>query len=186
VVQHYAALSAAPLALVIGAAAGWVTEQLHTPLTAVLATVVAVALLAGYGQVVVARPFGRVFPAAALASTIAASRTCVTSDDSISLIELDVLKQNLSRGCPLVADLGGYNYAQQIGTTHFRSRAKDLRWQRLALDYLSGGDTTVVGVRFHRGHGLSKTTAHQIYRWPVLEKARGVSVRRPTTVLAAR
>lgn len=182
---HYAALSAAPIALVLGATAGWLSVRLPRP-AAIVALVVTIGLIAGYGNLVLALPFGRPFPAAELQPAVAAAKTCVTTDDPISLIELDVLRRNISRNCPLVVDLGGYNYALQIGDSRFRSRARSPRWQTVALDYLASGDTTVVGIRFRSGYGYSKATASTVGSWPVLARAGGVTVRRPVPADAKR
>ena len=182
---HYAALSAAPVALVLGAAAGWLGGRLPRP-AAIVAVAAAVGLIAAYGNLVLALPFGRSFPTAQLRPAVAASKTCVTTDDPISLIELDVLRRNISRNCPLVVDLGGYNYALQIGDSRFRSRAKSPRWQTVALDYLASGDTAVVGIRFRSGYGYSRTTASAVKSWPVLARAGGVTVRRPLPADAER
>ncbi len=176
---HYAALSAAPTALVLGAAAGWLSVRIRRPITAIIAGTVAIGLIAAYGSLVLARPFGRPFPAAQLQPAVAVSKTCVTTDDPISLIELDVLRRNLRRNCPLMVDLGGYNYALQVGTPRFHSRAKSPKWQNLALDYLTSGDTTVLGIRFRQGYGYSRTTAARVRSWPVVARADGLAVRRP-------
>lgn len=176
---HYAALTAAPTALVLGAAGGWLSGRITRPISAIIAGAVTLGLIAGYGSLVLARPFGRPFPTAELQPAAAASKTCVTTDDPISLIELDVLRRNLRRRCPLMVDLGGYNYAIQIGTPRFHSRAKSPSWQTVALNYLTSGDTAIVGIRFRSGYGFSRATAIRIKSWPVVAKAGGVTVHRP-------
>lgn len=183
---HYAALTAGPLALVVGAAAGWVAARVRRALTATISATVVIGLLAGYASTVVTRPFGSPFPTAALQPVVAAATTCVTTDDPISLIELNVLRRNMQRGCPLVVDLGGYNYAMQVGTRDFRIRARNPEWQALALDYLRSGDATVVGIRFHRGSGYSTATAKEIASWPVLGRAGKIAVRHPGAPLPDR
>ena len=163
---HYAALSVAPLALVIGAAAGWVAARVRRLLPALVAVVVGGGLLAGYAGTVVQLPFGRPFPAAALTASVAGSKTCVTTDNPISLIELDVLRRNMDRGCPLVVDLGGYSYYLQPHRPDFVSRRANTVWQSMAIDYLRSGDVTI-GLRFDAAHGYRKTTVRTIASWPV-------------------
>lgn len=185
--QHYAAAAAGGLALVVGAAAGWFAARMHRPvLTGLFASVIIGALMLGYAPAVEQRPYGGVFPTARLAPAVTSAPGCVTTDDPISLIELDVLRRNLDRGCPLVADLGGDNYAIQVGAAHFRARAKNQAWQRVALDYLRSGDVTIVGIRFRRGFGYSRATAATISSWPVRARAGSVTVREPAGEFAAR
>lgn len=183
---HYGAVAAAPVAVVVGAAAGWLATKVQNRAAGALLGVVGVVVLALYGQAVLARPFGHAFPIAALARPVASARTCVTADDPIALIELNVLRRNLDRGCALVADLGGYNYALQVGAGRFHSRARNPQWQRVAVDYLRGGDVAVVGLRFHRGSGFTKATAKTVKSWPLLGTAGAVTVRRPTAYRSVR
>lgn len=183
---HYGALSAGPLALVVGAAAGSVAGRVRRPATAAISALLVAATLVGLARATLDRPFGQRFPASGLAAAVLPARGCVTADDPISLIELDVLSRNLARGCPLVADLGGYNYALQVGATRFRSRAADPRWQVVALDYLRGGDVAVLGVRFHHGFGYTAATAKELRSWPRLGGVGHDLVRRPSGQLAAR
>ena len=128
---HYAALSVAPLALVVGAAAGWFSSRVHRPVTSLVAVATSAVLLGGYAATVVQLPFGQPFPTAALATAVASSKTCVTTDNPISLIELDVLRQNRDRGCPLVVDLGGYSYYMQpiaLSSSRVAPTQRGSRW----------------------------------------------------------
>ena len=60
-------------------------------------------------------------------------------------------------------------------------------WQLLnRLDYLTSGDTAVVGIRFRSGYGYSRATASAVKSWPVLARAGGVTVRRPLPADAER
>ena len=184
--QHYAGFSAGPLALVVGCGIDQVARRVRRPATAAVSAFVVAALLCGSAIAVVTKQFGQPFPTAALREPVAAAQGCVTTDDPISLIELDTLRRNLDRDCSLVADLGGYNYAIQVGTTAFRTRAKNPQWQSLALKYLRSGEVSVVGIRFKSGYGYSKTTAAQVNSWPLVAKAGEIAVRTPTTQLSVR
>lgn len=177
--HHYAAFSAAPIALVIGSGASWLAGRLHRP-TAVFAAIAAVgALIAGYAGTVVSVPYGRPFPTSAFAAQVASTAGCVTADDPIGLIELDVNSRNLERGCRLVADLGGYNYVLQSGSGSFRRRIENPDWQQTALSYLRGGNVAIVGTRFRRGVSFTSATARQVHSWPVLQEVGAISIRRP-------
>lgn len=178
---HYAALSVGPLALVLGAAVGRVATRVRRPGPAALALVTVGVLLAVYAATVVQLPFGRPFPTTTLAATVGASRTCVTTDNPISLIELDVLRRNMSRGCPLVVDLGGYSYFLQPDRPDFVSRRRNRAWQSMAVDYLRSGDVTV-GLRFDGAHGYSRAAVRTIGSWPLLARAGKVTARRPRQV----
>lgn len=175
---HYAAAAGGPLALVAGTAAGWVAVRVNRPAPALLAGGAALVVLAASAQAVLALPFGTPFPTAALAPAVAAARTCVTTDDPISLIELDMLSRNLDRGCPLLADLGGYSYALQSDPSAAVPRRKNLVWQRLAIAYLRSGDV-MVGLRFNRTHGFSDASAATVKTWPVLARSGRVTARHP-------
>lgn len=67
-----------------------------------------VAMMAVLAGLIPAR-FGSPFPAEQLAG-VRDAPGCVTADDPTTLIRLNLLNRNLDRGCPLVADLGGYTY----------------------------------------------------------------------------
>lgn len=179
---HYAAAAGGPLALVVGTAAGWVAVKVNRPVPALLAGGAALVVLAASAQAVLALPFGTPFPAAALAPAVASARTCVTTDDPISLIELDVLSRNLDRGCPLLADLGGDSYALQPDPSAAVPRRKNLVWQRLAIAYLRSGDV-MIGLRFDRTHGFSDASAATVRSWPLLARSGRVTARHPSRVV---
>ncbi len=178
---HYAAFSVGPLALVLGAAVGRVAARVRRPVPAALALVTTGVLLAAYAVTVVQLPFGRPFPTTTMAATAAASRTCITTDNPISLIELDVLRRNMNRGCPLVVDLGGYSYFLQPHRPDFVRRRHNRTWQSMAVDYLRSGDVTI-GLRFDAVHGYSRATVRTVGSWPLLARAEKVTARRPRQV----
>jgi hypothetical protein len=84
-------------------------------------------------------PFGHRFPGASLAVQLADVPGCVTTDDPTLLIETNLLQRNLTRGCRLVVDLGGYSYHLQPGASAHVPRKKNRQWQRFTRDYLADG-----------------------------------------------
>jgi len=87
----------------------------------------------------------------------------------------------MSRGCPLVVDLGGYSYFLQPDRPDFVSRRRNRAWQSMAVDYLRSGDVTV-GLRFDGAHGYSRAAVRTIGSWPLLARAGKVTARRPRQV----
>lgn len=177
--QHYAALSAPAAALVMGAASGRLIDLLGwawSPLRWV-GGLALLAVLFLYATPPDDAGFGREFPARSMRPLVADVTGCVTSDVAGILIELDVLGQNIERGCPLVVDLGGYSYAIDRDVLP-RSRARDAQWQRVALDYLRSGDVTIVA-KYREGRGFSKASSDTIKAWPKIDKVGRYTVRTP-------
>ena len=175
---HYAGLTAAPMALVVGSAASAVRGR--RPLTRVLLAGVAGILLLAMVTVGLTRTFGTPFPTRQLASAAAAAPGCITTDDPTPLIESDLLHRNLDRGCPLVVDLGGYSYDLPSDGPRF-PRSRHLVWQAYALRYLASGSVAIVG-RFSDGTGFSASTAATVDRWPTVVSAGRYRLRRPPVV----
>lgn len=174
---HYGAVAGGPLALVIGSAAGQVARSIRRPVVGAAAGVVLLAVLTSYAQVELQLPFGQPFPTTALAPTVATVR-CVTTDNPISLIELDVISRNIDRRCPFVADLGGYSYDMQPHRPAFVARRANVAWQSAAVDYLRSGGAAIL-MRFSSSSGFSRASAATVRSWPVIVKAGDVTVRRP-------
>ncbi|MGI8457132.1 MAG: hypothetical protein ACR2LI_03315 [Propionibacteriaceae bacterium] len=176
--QHYAGLTAAPLALVVGSATALGIRRIRS---ARLRTWTAIALvLAGTLLAIpsIGSTYGRVFPAATLRPAVLAVPGCVTADDPTALLQLDVLSRNLERGCRLVVDLGGYSYDLQPRNRSFVSRRSNLPWQRAAIRYLGGGSVTMV-LRFTRRFGFDPLSAATVRSWTVIKRAQPFLVRDP-------
>jgi alpha-1,2-mannosyltransferase len=177
---HYPALTAAPAMLVLGAAVGALVETLRrrvgpTAGRALVGAVVVVAVASAYP--VLGMALGDRFPGASLATALASTPGCVAADDPSVLIETDLLRRNLDRGCPLVIDPGGYSYdLAQPGEPV--SRARNQVWQAWYLDHLRRAEAAVT-VRYTTRFGLSRATAETIRSWPVLTEVGDVVVRRP-------
>ncbi len=176
---HYAGLAAAPVAVVIGAAAGfggrWREAGGRRTAAAVL---LAAGLLAGYAVPVSQTSFGRRFPATELASAVRDSPGCITSDDPTTLIELNVLSRNIRRQCPFMVDLGGHSYDLWRDKNRTVSRHRNTAWQEHAVTYLASGDASIV-TRFKAGSGFNTATAATVRSWPVSARSGKFTVRSP-------
>ena len=173
---HYAGWTAAPAALVVGAAVHAATALSRRGWGRRLVAAGVVIGLLSLGWPLAGARFGRRFPGAAVAAATAQVGGCVTTDDPTTLIEANLLRRNLDRGCPLVVDLGGYSYDGR--PTSAAARRADAAWQRLALRYLGSGSAVVV-IRFRAGTGFSSRTAAVVHRWRILAEAGPYVVRSP-------
>ncbi len=178
---HYAGMSAAPIALVLGGALwaimDW-TGQRWPSLPLPLAGVATGAVL------VLAIPMtrvdlgGRPFPAEALAQPLRDRPGCVTHDFPMALIQMDLLQRDIDRGCRFVVDLGGYSYYVTDSPDAKEPRARNRDWQAHALEYYRSGDAAIA-FRFRAGAGFSRATARTIKRWPVIVEVGDFVVREP-------
>jgi alpha-1,2-mannosyltransferase len=181
---HYTGLAAPPAALLVGCAVAGAGRRLKRLSYRRVAAGLAVAGLVAYSAASLpGLTFGTPFNAAPLKAALTASPGCVTTDDPTVLIETDTLRRNLARGCPLMADLGGYSYDLQPGASRRTSRAADPQWQRFALYYLASGRATVVA-RFVAGPGFSKATKKIISGWPVLARSGSYQLQQPPPTLS--
>jgi hypothetical protein len=177
--MHYAGLAAPALALLVGSAVASAIDRATRPIHHLLARGLPLAGLVAYSAALLpGLTFGMPFDAGPLSARIAATQGCVTADDPTVLIETDTLQRNLARGCPLVADLGGYSYDLQPGAARKTSRAANAQWQQFARDYLHSGSVTVVS-RFRAGPGFTKATKRLIAGWPVLARSGTYELQQP-------
>jgi hypothetical protein len=173
---HYAGIWAGVLAVTLGAAASVPLRSAgHRRLgrRLVVAGVGAV-LLAGAALQLTQVEFGERFPSERMAAAVAAVPGCITADDPGALLQMNVLGRNLRRSCPLVLDLGGYSYDFRPQ----RTRSRDPRWQRFFLDHMASG-TVTIKTRYHTGFGLSRASAREFRRWPVVVEHEGFQLRQP-------
>jgi alpha-1,2-mannosyltransferase len=184
--MHYAGLTAAPIALAIGGAAGtlitWTERAAGTApapwVSGVLGSLVLI------GIVVLAAPLSRfhlgnaAFPGRDLAAQLANRPGCTATDWPMALLQTDALQRNLDRGCRLVVDVGGYNYYSADGTSSEVSRRRSKGFQIVILDYYRSADT-VFPVRFSTRVGYSKSTARTIQNWPVIAQSGRFVIREP-------
>lgn len=142
---HYAALTAPPLALVVGSAVAvistWLPQRWGRSLVA-LALLAAVALnlhgdRTGAGQRVPLTPL-----------RVAAAHVdgCVMADDPTILAVLNVLSRDLSNRCALWPDVTGWTYdADRLRVNGGRvPRTANPMWQRHVLAYLRSGSATIL------------------------------------------
>jgi alpha-1,2-mannosyltransferase len=175
---HYAAAIAVPMAVVIGAAVGvattWLTHR--RPTFAVAAALAGLVTLLGlalpYAIVTIDRPF----PAEELSQSATTAGGCVTSDEPTTLIELNLISQNIARGCPFVVDLGGYAYDQ---TKLNGETLTSGELQRHELSYLTGGDLIILA-RSRSGFGFHPIDQDVTDRWSLIHKSGKVRVYRPS------
>ena len=179
---HYAGLTAAPIALAVGAAVGAsveLGERRRAPWIGGLAGAVAVA-----GTVALAASLPRFnlgnadFPGRTMAAQIEQRPGCLATDWPMTLIQMDLLQRNLDRRCPLVVDIGGYSYYLVDSQYSDGSRRKNRDFQVVVLDYYRSADA-VVPVRFSTLSGYDKATAKEIASWPVLAEVGRYVVRQP-------
>lgn len=113
------------------------------------------------------RHMSRVFRGPVLAAALADRPGCVGTDDPGTLIQMDLLRRNLDRGCPVVVDLGGYNYVLPHPDDVRVGRGRNPNFQTFALDYFRAHDA-VITVKFRQGRDYTKATAKTYESWPVL------------------
>lgn len=181
--QHYPALASGPMALSIGSAAAVLSKHLwRRPWARWVAPAMLLAVLTGYAAPLVTLHLGSAFPGRALA-VAARTKGCVTTDDPTNLIELNLLSRNIMRGCPVMIDLGGYTYDLRVGGREV-GRRHSLAWQRVAMDYLSSGSTTILSrLATPRYNAFNTASRREIRRWPQLVHVGQTTVRRPRAVL---
>lgn len=149
--QHYAILTATPLALVGGAAVGVFPTQLADRSKRRRALAAAFATVGILGALVV--NWRHDFPkdrkgeqlSASMALAIQQVDGCVKSDDPTVLVLANVVTRNLARGCEVRPDLSGmsYDWAKRVVDGEPVSRGDNPVFQREALRYLSDSDASI-------------------------------------------
>jgi alpha-1,2-mannosyltransferase len=174
---HFAAFTAAPLALTVGAAIGWLTARVSArPARIALIGAFAVALLvytSGWATV----SYNRRLPDSFKAVT-APVPGCVTSDDQTTLVVTDSLSRNLRRGCQFIADLGGHSHDLSAASGRSVNRNRNEAFQRFALNHLRSGSVTIL-IRYRDGRGFNARTTAVLHQWPLLARSGQYQVRQP-------
>jgi alpha-1,2-mannosyltransferase len=167
---QFPALTAAALAITVGAAIGRLTALAGAgPLRTLIIGSFAGALLVyacGYATVRFNRPFPDHFRA-----FTASTPGCVTSDDQTSLVLTDSLSRNLKRGCWFIADLGGHSHDFAAASGRDTTRNRNKAFQQFALDYLRSGSVTIL-IRYSGGQGFNAQTTAVLDQWPLLARSR--------------
>jgi alpha-1,2-mannosyltransferase len=169
---HYSALTAAPAALVAGSAAHLVINQLvrltgdHFWVATGLSGA-ALLLPAALASPLLERSLSRDFPGAELGRALGDLPGCVATDDPSTLIQMDLLRRNVERGCPAQIDLGGNNQLLPHPGKQRVSRGRNPYFQRFCLDFYRA-QQAVITVKFRQGRDYSARTARIYQSWPVL------------------
>lgn len=174
--QHYAALSAAPLALVAGAGLGR-AAALAGPRGrgALVAATAVLALVVNLPALV--EPTGRPLPAGLAGATVRLG-PCLVADDPTVLVLLDRMSADLGHGCPVQVDPTGAAYVlRPHGADATPPRSRNPRFQRELVAFLRSGDGTVLARG--DGLGLSDASRRAIEQDPVGYARDGVVVRVP-------
>jgi len=169
---HYSGLAAAPAALVIGGGAHVLISKL-VGLTGgrvwvgPILSLVVLLLLAVHASPLLKESMSRAFPGAQLGRALAGLRGCVATDDPTTLIEMNLLRRNVERGCPLQIDLGGNNYVLPHPGKQLVSRANNPYFQRFFLHFFRSHQAVII-VNYREGRDLSAQTARIYKSWPDL------------------
>jgi alpha-1,2-mannosyltransferase len=166
---HYAGVIAAPLVLVLGGGVAVMLQKVETVrswLPAAVASLAAVAVLLSALPITQLR-LSRPFPGRAAAAIVNDLPGCVVTDFPMTLIQMNLLRRNLERGCRFEVDLGGASYHLNAGKEKEMPRAHNDVWQAYAIQYLRTGNAAVIA-RFSPGAGFSHRTWKVVSGWPVL------------------
>lgn len=168
--QHYSAVLAIPVALMVGAAVT-LPPRADNRLRwwgslAVLPLVLAWGAAQGVHDM--RSHTGRDIQFTELHPAVRMAKGCVTSDDPAALIELNVFSRNVHRSCPVWIDLTGHAYVDGIG--HRVPRLANLAFQQHAIGYLASGDVAIIG-RDASMHYLDAANRDLIRTWRVLGRS---------------
>lgn len=177
---HYVGVIAAPLVLVLGgglAVALRRAASVRLWLRPALASLAAAAILFSAFPLThyrISKPFyGRT-----AAAIVADQPGCLVTDFPMTLIQMNMLRRNLERGCRFEVDLGGASYHLGTKKDKEKRRTDNDLWQAYALEYLRSGDVAVIA-RFSSGVGFSRQTANVVRSWPKLGRAGKYAIRKP-------
>jgi alpha-1,2-mannosyltransferase len=177
---HYAELTAAPAAAVVGVALSLLTtrkSRLALPFPSAYGTagaVVVAVLISGVN--VATKGQGKVVAGDALADV--APTGCIASDDPDILIQMDRLSGDLRHGCQLPVDVTGITYdalCRRGPNGKSLARRDNVAWQRYLDSYLTSADAFVVARS--AGDGLSHRTAKMLQAQVQLVSAHGLMLR---------
>jgi hypothetical protein len=120
----------------------------------------------------------RSFPGRSAAAIVADLPGCVVTDFPMTLIQMNLVRRNLKRGCRFEVDLGGASYHLPAGEDKKKTRDQNRVWQAYALEYLRTGNAAVIA-RFPSGVGYSPETWKVIRGWPKVGRAGRYIIRKP-------
>jgi alpha-1,2-mannosyltransferase len=180
---HYSGLTAAPAALVAGGGVHLLINVLvilaHGRVwVGVGLSLVFLLLLAAQASPLLKRSLSRDFPGAELGRALADLPGCVATDDPSTLIQMNLLRRNVERGCPVQIDLGGNNQVLPHPSKDRVNRGRNPHFQRFCLDYYRSHQA-VITVRFRQGRDYSAPTARIYKSWPELVRIESYVVKIP-------
>lgn len=169
--QHYATVTAGPLALVGGVGAARIAGLLRARAAAVpvVAAVVLLALSVNLHQDLGVRA-QKTLPRAALQAAVRSVPGCVVADDPTVLILVNRLTPDLRRGCTVQADPSGVGFTLTRPGRPQVLRVDNPAFQREILAYFRSGDAYLF-TRGEEGLGLTPATVRAIESDPVLHRA---------------
>jgi alpha-1,2-mannosyltransferase len=167
--EHYAALTAPPLALCLGVGAARLTAVLPRRWPRALLVAVLVLGIVVANEANDRSRSGTLTPAG-LAAAAAAVPGCITADDPGTLIELNVLSRDLrDPTCTVWPDVTGRTYdpddLARTADGALQKRPLNSRWQRDVVVFLESGDATI---RTRHATGYSSAAKRDIDSGAVL------------------
>jgi hypothetical protein len=180
---HYAALTAAPAALVVGVALGKLASARRDrpARRAVVATSLAAFMVSGIW--IASTPEDRAFPGPSLAA--AAPEGCVTSDDPQALIQMNRLSADFRSRCRVAIDVTGITYdsLHRLNAAGRDVHRRDnVAFQQYLYRYLLSGQSFVVARR--TGDEMPDSVARALARRPALARSHGLVLRKGLGVAA--
>jgi hypothetical protein len=160
---HYAALTAAPAALVVAIALGKVAATSRWRPVGRVVLLASVAAFLASGIAIASSAQEKSFPRNQFAA--AAPPGCVTADDPQALIQMNRLSTDLRSGCRVAIDVTGITYdTLHRVLPHGRQLPRDRNraFQRFLYDYLVSGSSFVVARR--DGDAISVGNARALAR----------------------
>lgn len=181
--QHYATLTAAPLALVGAAGVGRLAALMRNRWTtiplAVLAVLVAVVAYLPQDLGIRTkedRPIAQVLPIARLKTAAATVHGCLISDDPTVLVLMNRLSADLDRGCDVQADPSGIGFVLTTPGVPQVYRPQNPLFQKEIVSYLHSADAYIQS-RSTVGLGLSTATQQLLDQDRVLARVHRFTIR---------
>jgi alpha-1,2-mannosyltransferase len=167
---HYAALTAPPLALVLGAATGLLVARIRRRPVQVAAVAMLLVTVAALNVRHDKEPTGQTVPIGPLQAAAAHMPGCVLADDPTVLALMNVLTRDLDRGCTVQVDVSGISFdpAGLPPGSHRPARKNNEVYQQEVVAYLRSGDAFLAT---RRNTALSAASKHELARNAVLARS---------------
>lgn len=173
---HYAALTAAPAALVLGVGMGKLVARPRWQAAATPILVVALAVSLASAVRIVSTGQGKRFPTQMFNAV--APPGCITADDPEALIQMNRLSSDLAAGCQLPVDVTGISYdtLRRLDPSGLAApRDHNAAFQTYLYDYLTAGSGFVI-LRQHNDASPATVRA-ALASYPLLAARRTVVMR---------